>query len=165
MFAQTGWTCGSEVLPCRQSSWTVGSQAPSCSLQAGRSSFPPALVTAPAGSRCTGWRCAGSPPWVDVGSGWPRCSAARPQKRGWPSSAAGAPAWWRPVCGPQSWTCACRPCRPTAGSVPAGEGLQGPWHARPPQSRRAPWRGQTPSCLEMKRTLGHSRPGMARRRP
>lgn len=157
--------CRSEVLPCRQSSWTVGSQAQSCSLQVGRNSFPPALVAAPAGSRCTGWRCVGSPPWAGAGWGWPRCSAAKPRKRGWPSSAAGAHAWWQPVCGPQSWICACRPCRPTGGSVLAGEGLRGPWRARPPRIQRAPCRGQTPCCLEMRHMLCRSKPGMVRRHP
>lgn len=154
-----------EVLPCRQSSWTEGSRALSCSHQEGRSSFPPALVAVPVGSQCTGWRCAGSPPWADVGWGWPRCSAWAPRKRGWLSSAAGARAWWQPACGPQSWTCACRPCRPTGDNVLAGEGLRGPWHAHPPLSQRAPRRGQTPGCLEMRRTLCRSRPGMVRRRP
>lgn len=154
-----------EVLPCHRSSWTAGCKARSCSLQVGRKNSPPALVAGPAGSRCTGWHCAGSPPWGDAGWGWLKCTASKPQKRGSPSSAAGARAWWRPVCGPQSWTCACRPCRPTGGNVLAGGELLEPSRARPPRSRQAPCQGRNPGCLETKHMLGRSRPGTVRRHP
>lgn len=135
LFRWRGWTYESEVLPCHQSSWTVGSPAQSCSLQVGHKSSPPAPVADPAGSQCTGWHCAGSPPWAGAGWGWLRCSASEPQRHGWPSLVAGARAWWPLVCGPQNWTCVCRPYRPTGGSVLAGEGLLEPWRAHPPQSQ------------------------------
>ena len=104
--------------PCHRSSWSGGWRhlTPHCSAPARGSKRPPAPAAAPAGSRCSGWRCAGSPPWAGAGWDWWRCSAWGSRRPRWPCWAAAAPSWWRPYGGRRWWSSSCKPCRPTAGS-------------------------------------------------
>lgn len=119
--------------PCRRSSWSGGWRRPSprCSARApGRSRPPARRAVAPAGTRCSWWRYAGSPPWEASGWGSPSCSASGSRRRRWLCWAAGAPAVWPPSAGPRSWSFACRPCRPRAGSGPPGGARWGRGRAR-----------------------------------
>lgn len=63
--------------PCHRSSWSEGWRHLTlrCSAPALGSTHPPARAAGPVGSRCSGWRCAGSPPWAGAGLGWWRCNA------------------------------------------------------------------------------------------
>ena len=128
-------TCRSLNSPCRRSSWTGGWRrlSPRCSAPApGSSRRPGRRAAAPAGTRCSWWRCAGSPPWAAAGWGWPTCSASGSRRRRWLCWAAGAPAAWPPSAGPRWWSSSCRPCRPRAGSGPPGGARWGRGRARRP---------------------------------
>lgn len=116
-------TCWSLNSPCRRNSWSGGWMhlSPRCSApEPCRKRRPAHRAAAPAGTRCSWWRCAGSPLWAAAGSGWPSCSASGSRRRRWLCWAAGVLAALPPSVGQRWWSFACRPCRPRAGSGPLG---------------------------------------------
>lgn len=121
--------------PWRQSSWIGGWTGPSprCSVPVvGRSCCPGRPSAAPAGTRCSWLRCAGSPLWAACGLEWRPCSVSGPQKRHLPYWVVAFLSLLRLSFCLRVLSFSCRPCRPTAGSDPLGGGQWEPSHARPP---------------------------------